>query len=213
MADRPDLASVAATPAPGVAATPSAIVVIVTGLFLGVFAGLVAGIVGYNGISTIGPRTTAEARLVGYEIEYNQSGSTRESRRTKWVNGVTDSGRTWRIANDDAYDVASRSALPMDVEVTISEGGDHAVYWAKSEDDDTHKVLVLEVQGDIRNALMVPASAVLNAPTANVSITQVAQENFEGLEADLPIAVLQAAEIEPITPPVIQVDLPFNLNE
>ena len=99
------------------------------------------------------------------------------------------------------------------VEVTISEGGDHAVYWAKSEDDDTHKVLVLEVQGDIRNALMVPASAVLNAPTANVSITQVAQENFEGLEADLPIAVLQAAEIEPITPPVIQVDLPFNLNE
>ncbi|MEZ5215123.1 MAG: hypothetical protein R2715_00700 [Ilumatobacteraceae bacterium] len=102
-------------------APQSTIVVILTGVFLGVFAGLIAGIVGYNGLSTIGPRTTAEARLIGYEVEYHQSGSTSESRRTRWVNGVTDSGRTWRIASDDAYDVASRRALPMDVEVTISD--------------------------------------------------------------------------------------------
>lgn len=99
------------------------------------------------------------------------------------------------------------------VEVTITEGGPHTVFWGKYEDGDNAKILVLQVQEDIRNALLVPASAVLDAPTASVSIVQVAQESFEGLDADLPIAVLQAADVDPITPPVVQIDLPFNLSE
>ena len=86
------------------------------------------------------------------------------------------------------------------VEVAISENGPQNVYWGKFEEGDTHKVLVLEFK-DIRNALLVPAEAQLNAPTANVSITQIVQESFEGLDADLPIATLQAADIEPVEPP------------
>lgn len=99
------------------------------------------------------------------------------------------------------------------VEVTITEGGPHSVFWAKYEEGDSHKLLILETQGDIRNALLVPASAVLDAPTASVSIVQVVQESYEGLDADLPIAVLTQAPIDPITPPPVLAELPFSLSE
>ena len=86
------------------------------------------------------------------------------------------------------------------IEAQISSPGPFKVYWSKYEEGDTHKILVLE-QGDVRNALLVPADADLTGNTANVSLTQLTQESYEGLDADLPIATLQAADIEPVEPP------------
>ena len=87
------------------------------------------------------------------------------------------------------------------VEVAISSPGPFAVHWAKYEEGDNAKILVLDK--DERNALLVPADASLSGDTANVSITQIVMESFEGLADDLPIATLQAADIEPVEPPKV----------
>jgi hypothetical protein len=87
---------------------------------LGGFVWLIVGLVGYNAASMFGPRTTETAVLSSVDIDFNSSSSS-PRRSTYWVEGETESGRSWRMADDHAYDVATRDGYPMDVEVVISE--------------------------------------------------------------------------------------------
>lgn len=98
---------------------PSSVANIVIFALLGGFVWLIVGLVGYNAASMFGPRVTEVGVLSSVDIDVNASSSSR--RPTYWVEGETDSGRSWRMADDHAYDVATRDGYPMDVEVVISE--------------------------------------------------------------------------------------------
>ncbi len=108
-----------ATPEPQPARRPSPLANAVLFALLGGFVWLIVGLVGYNAASMFGPRVTEVGVLSSVDIDVNASSSSR--RPTYWVEGETESGRSWRMADDHAYDVATRDGYPMDVEVVISE--------------------------------------------------------------------------------------------
>lgn len=75
--------------------------------------------VGWGAASGFGPRVTEDAQILSVEFERGGTAST-TSRGSWWVEGETESGRTWRIASDEAYEAASSQGYPMDVEVVVS---------------------------------------------------------------------------------------------
>lgn len=87
-------------------------------LVLGAFACAILAFVGYNALSGFGPRVTEAAQIRSIDIQYPQDSV---QSRTYWVEGETESGRSWRMASSEAYDAAERLGYPMDVEVVISE--------------------------------------------------------------------------------------------
>jgi hypothetical protein len=107
------------------------------GVLFGGFAWLVVGLVGYNAASSFGPRVTEDAEILSIERDFNSSSSSSVDRTTLWVEGETESGRSWRFASDEVYEIASREGYPMDVEVTISSwtGSTIAVRGDGFEDD------------------------------------------------------------------------------
>lgn len=109
---------------------------VVFGVLLGSFAWLVVGLVGYNAASSFGPRVTEDAEILSLERDFNSSSSSVD-RTTLWVEGETESGRSWRFASDEVYEIASREGYPMEVEVTISTwtGSTIAVRGDGFEDD------------------------------------------------------------------------------
>lgn len=110
---------------------------LVFGVLFGGFVWLVVGLVGYNAASSFGPRVTEDAEILSIERDFNSSSSSSVDRTTLWVEGETESGRSWRFASDEIYDIASREGYPMDVEVTISTwtGSTIAVRGDGFEDD------------------------------------------------------------------------------
>jgi hypothetical protein len=92
---------------------------VVFAVIFGSLAWTVVGAVGYNAASSFGPRVTEDAKILSLERDFNSKSSSR-NRTTLWVEGETESGRSWRYASDEIYDIASREGYPMDVEVTIS---------------------------------------------------------------------------------------------
>jgi hypothetical protein len=106
-------------------------------VMFGALAWTVVGAVGYNAASSFGPRVTEDAEILSLERAFNSSSSTSVNRTTLWVEGETESGRSWRFASDEIFDIAEREGYPMDVEVTISTwtGSTIAVRGDGFEDD------------------------------------------------------------------------------
>lgn len=110
--------------------------VVTFGVIFGSLAWSVVGAVGYNAASSFGPRVTEDAEILSLELDFN-SRSSSTNRSTSWVEGETESGRSWRFASDEIYDIASREGYPMIVEVTIANwtGSTIAVRGVGFEDD------------------------------------------------------------------------------
>jgi hypothetical protein len=122
---RPPAPPPASTPIPGdppvTVRRPNAAVVVITFALLGGFVWLIVGLVGYSALSGFGPRVTEDAQILSVERDFGTGTSSAGGRDpTLWVEGTTESGRTWRMASDDAYEVATTEGYPMDVEVVIS---------------------------------------------------------------------------------------------
>ncbi|MFN3216645.1 MAG: DUF2510 domain-containing protein [Acidimicrobiales bacterium] len=94
--------------------------------FIAAFVGLFNGFLLLGTLSAYGPATVEPATIESLDIS---SGSTTNSSRepTRWVEGTTESGRSWRFASDEIYRIARDEGYPMAVEVTISDWADVVV--------------------------------------------------------------------------------------
>jgi hypothetical protein len=100
-------------------------VIVPTFALLGALVWFCVAAVGYNAAATIGPSTVEDAMITSLDLESNSTSSDR--RNTRWVEGETETGRTFRFASDEAYEAARRDGYPMSVEVTISDWTGSAV--------------------------------------------------------------------------------------
>lgn len=94
--------------------------------FLAAFLGLFNGFLLLGTLSAYGPTTVEAATIVGLDIS---TGSTTNgtTEPTRWVEGTTADGRSWRFASDEIYDIARAEGYPMPVEVTYSDWADVVV--------------------------------------------------------------------------------------
>jgi len=93
------------------------------------------------------------------------------------------------------------------VAVKIVDGGPLTASFSDAQEGDTSRLLVL-VDGALRLAFVVPADAKVGSKVS-VEFESIAQEETEGFAADLPIS----SPIEPITPPVQVLELPFGIDQ
>jgi hypothetical protein len=94
--------------------------------FLAAFVGLFNGFLLLGALSAYGPTTVESGTIRSLDIS---TGSTtnRTAEPTRWVEGTTTDGRSWRFASDEIYDIARAEGYPMPVEVTYSDWADVVV--------------------------------------------------------------------------------------
>jgi hypothetical protein len=93
--------------------------------FIAAFVGLFNGFLLLGALSAYGPSTVESATIESLDIS-SSSNSTADG-PTRWVEGTTASGRSWRFASDEIYRIARDEGFPMAVEVTISDWADVVV--------------------------------------------------------------------------------------
>lgn len=110
--------------------------------FIAAFVGLLNGFFLLGFLSAYGPTTTEQGTLRKIEVDFDSSPRSSGVRdNTYWVEGTTESGRSWRFASDEAYEAAERDGYPMPVEVTFSDWADVTVRVKGENFDDTHRGL------------------------------------------------------------------------
>jgi hypothetical protein len=93
-------------------------------VLLAALVGLFNGFLLLGALSAYGPTTVQSATIESLDISRSSSSA---DGPTRWVEGTTASGRSWRFASDEIYRIAREEGFPMAVEVTISDWADVVV--------------------------------------------------------------------------------------
>jgi hypothetical protein len=97
---------------------------VVATVLLATLVGLFNGFLLLGALSAYGPTTVEPATIERLDISRSSSSA---DGPTRWVEGTTASGRSWRFASDEIYRIAREEGFPMAVEVTISDWADVVV--------------------------------------------------------------------------------------